>query len=123
MKRLRVTVFVMLVIIWLPTFGEAKVPLSTPEENTCIEKIDLIFHDYISFGESVDSEHNKKTVADCLKHLENTELTSQNLRSLIELWLYYDPTDFPTRDLVFDLFKTRKSESIKAINNRIKEKQ
>jgi hypothetical protein len=109
--------------ITIPAGGSKEIFLKRIKEKTCMEKIDLILHDYTSVGESVDSENNKKTITDCLKELESNELTDQNFNRLIELWMYYDPTDFPTRDLVFELFKTRKSESINAINKRIDEKE
>lgn len=109
--------------ITIPAGGSEEIFLTRLREKTYMEKIDLILHDYTSVGESVDSESNKKTITDCLKKLENTELTDKNFNRLVELWMYYDPTDFPTRDLVFQLFKTRKSESIKAINKRIDEKE
>lgn len=109
--------------ITIPAGGNKEIFLTRKGEKTCMGRIDLILHDYTSAGESVDTESNKKTITDCLKGLENTELTGQDFNRLIELWMYYDPTDFPTRDLVLVLFKTRKSESIKAINKRIDEKE
>lgn len=107
----------------IPAGGQKEIILSRSKEQSCMEKIDLIFQDYVSVGESVDSKNNKEIVSECLKSLENEELTDKEFNRLIELWMYYDPTDFPTRDLVFNLFKTRKVESIKAIKKRIEAKQ
>ena len=37
--------------------------------------------------------------------------------------MYYDPTDFPSRKLVYAVLEKNKKESIKAIQNRIKNKK
>jgi hypothetical protein len=103
--------------------GQKEIILMRSKEQSCMEKIDLILHDFVSVGESVDSKKNKEIITECLKRLESEKLTDKEFIRLIELWMYYDPTDFPTRDLVFNLFKTRKVESIKAIDKRIETKQ
>lgn len=107
----------------IPAGGQKEITLSRSKEQACMGKIDLIFHYYVSVGESVDSKNNKEIVSECLTRLEREILTDKEFNKLIELWMYYDPTGFPTRDLVFNLFKTMKVESIKAIKKRIETKQ
>ena len=37
--------------------------------------------------------------------------------------MYYDPTDFNSGDLIFEVFKKKKKSSIKAIQDRIENKK
>ena len=45
------------------------------------------------------------------------------LEILINVWMYYDPTDFPSRDLVFNILQKNLRESIQAIKIRINNKK
>ena len=55
--------------------------------------------------------------------------TIQQLKSemdlivLINVWMYYDPTDFPSRHLVYKILENSRPESIMAVNTRIANKQ
>ena len=55
-----------------------------------------------------------------MKSLESlNSVKSQNdLEILINVWLYYDPTDFPTRKLVSRGLKDSRPESILAVKKR-----
>lgn len=101
------------------------------EENFCrqnklklldITTIDRIFANYIKFEESVDSEENKLVMMKSLKNIK--KLTDiEDLELLINVWMYYDPTDFYGNELILKIFKNNKTESINAIKNRISNKK
>lgn len=87
-----------------------------------INKIKYIFDEYLVYQESVESPTNKDIVMESLKSL-NSITNSGDLELLINMWMYYDPTDFPTRDLVFNVLKKNKALSKEAIEKRIKNKK
>jgi hypothetical protein len=88
----------------------------------CLQNIKQIFDNYIKYEESTDSPDNKNLMISGLKSLINVSNTD-DLDLLINVWMYYDPTDFPTRELVLDVLIKNKRESIKAIKTRIKQKK
>jgi hypothetical protein len=47
----------------------------------------------------------------------------EELEVLINVWMYYDPTDFPSRNLVLNILEKNRAESIKAIKTRINNKK
>ena len=86
-----------------------------------IESIQKIFDDYTKYQESTDSDENKNLVKASLESL--SDLTNpKDLEVLINLWMYYDPTDFPTRDLAFKALKDSRPESILAVKVRMENK-
>jgi hypothetical protein len=87
-----------------------------------IQNIKKIFENYIKQEESTDSPDNKNLMISSLKSLTNVS-NPDDLELLINVWMYYDPTDFPSRELVCDVLKKNKRESIKAIKTRIKQKK
>lgn len=87
-----------------------------------IEAIKKVFVDYVKHKESTDSEDNKDLMTNSLKLLD--KVTEPNeLEILINVWMYYDPTDFPSRDLVFNVLQKNLRESIQAIKIRINNKR
>ena len=83
-----------------------------------IEIMEIVFTAYAGERESTDSPANKEAIKSALQNLD-TSLNEESLRLIIDVWMYYDPTDFPTRDLAENvLFKNRES-AIKAIEYRI----
>lgn len=87
-----------------------------------IEAIKKIFDDYVKYQESTDSQANKELMTNSLISLD--KVTEPNeLEILINVWMYYDPTDFPSRDLVFSVLQKNRQESIKAIKTRINNKK
>jgi hypothetical protein len=87
-----------------------------------INKIKYIFDEYLLYQESVESPKTKELMMHSLKSL-NSITNAGDLELLINLWMYYDPTDFPIRDLVFNVLKKNKAISKKAIEKRIKNKK
>lgn len=101
------------------------------EENFCKESklklldiitINRIFENYIEFEESVDSEENKRLMISSLKNI-NKLTDAEDFELLINVWMYYDPTDFNEDELILNIFKINKEKSIKAIEYRIKNKK
>ncbi|MEK9158331.1 MAG: hypothetical protein AAB638_04100 [Patescibacteria group bacterium] len=91
-------------------------------EKQSIKTIEQIFNSYIKQKENSDSEDNRIKMELSLKSLE-TKCDSKYLPTLIEVWMYYDPTDFPTRKFVLPILLRDKSEGLRAIEKRIKEKK
>lgn len=87
-----------------------------------IEAIKNVFEDYIKYQESTDSQDDRDLMTNSLKSLDKvTDL--DELEILINVWMYYDPTDFPSRNLVFDILEKSHPESIKAVKTRITNKK
>jgi len=42
---------------------------------------------------------------------------------LINVWMYYDPTDYPDIPEIFRIFKNNRAHSIQAVKNRIDNKK
>lgn len=86
------------------------------------EKIKSIFDNYKTQEESTDSEQNKNEMK---RSIENLALVSNppELEILIDVWMYYDPTDFPCRSLIFGVLKQHPSASLKAVQNRMANKK
>ncbi|GAB2819437.1 hypothetical protein [Ferruginibacter profundus] len=84
--------------------------------------ITKIFKEYVKYEESVDGEDNKALMTRSFKTL-TASCQPADLPILLDVWMYYDPTDFPTRTLIQPIFIKNKTATIKAINNRIKAKK
>ena len=87
-----------------------------------LQSVKYVFEDYIKYQESTDSQDNKNLMKNNLESL-NLVKGPSDLELLINVWLYYDPTDFPTRKLVFSILKESKPESVIAIKKRQKNKK
>lgn len=61
-------------------------------------------------------------IKDCLESLNVIE-SPEYLQLLLNIWLYYDATDFLTRSYVFQVLKKNKAKSILAIEKRQKNKK
>ena len=82
-----------------------------------IAEIKKVFDNYIQYNESTDSESNQKTMKMNLQGLTNS-LAVKEIEIIINVWLYYDPTDFPTRKYCETVFMRNKEASLKAIEKR-----
>lgn len=87
-----------------------------------VDSIKRIFDDYKDNDEGIDSRENKIIMTRALEHLQTVSDTTA-LELLVNVWMYYDPTDFPTRDLVNRVLKQNKAASIKAVKRRQQKKQ
>jgi hypothetical protein len=80
-----------------------------------------IFEDYKTNEEAIESEDNKQTMTKSLKSLRS--VTDKNdLELLINIWNYYDPTDYSCRGEIYDILLQNKTISINAVKNRMKHK-
>lgn len=87
-----------------------------------IKVVERIFNQYIKFQESTDSPSNKDSMKVCLTELQKS-FKENDLPLLIDVWMYYDPTDFPTRGLISPIFYSNREKSLKAINSRLANKK
>lgn len=87
-----------------------------------LEAIKNVFDNYVKHQESTDSQNNKDLMTNSLKSLDKVTEPDE-LEILINIWMYYDPTDFPSRDLVFNVLQKNRPESIQAIKTRINHKK
>lgn len=86
-----------------------------------IISIQTVFEDYVKYNESTDSKEDQNLMSKSLQQLTLTNnLPLADLNLLINVWMYYVPTDFPDISLIFDILKKNKPQSITAIENRIK---
>ncbi len=86
--------------------------------------IRAVFSNYVHYGESTDSKENKAAISKALDKLKDKKLSQDDLQLLINVWMYYDPTDFG--DAIkrsHELLIANKSESIKALKYRIAHKR
>jgi hypothetical protein len=87
-----------------------------------VDTIKRIFYEYIKNTEATDSPTDTEFMTRGLTMLQ-TVSDSAALELLINVWMYYDPTDFQTRELVNRILKQNKVESIKAIKKRKEHKR
>lgn len=86
-----------------------------------IKTVERIFNKYVMQSESVDASTNKDAMKIALQLLQSKS-DVKDLPLLINVWMYYDPTDFPTRQLTQKIFEKDKKASLSAINYRLKNK-
>jgi hypothetical protein len=87
-----------------------------------IDKIRKIFENYIKHQESTDSPDDKDLMSKSVKSL--TSLSNKDeLELLINVWMYYDPTDYPDIPEIYRILKNSRPLSIKAVKNRIDNKK
>ena len=87
-----------------------------------IKNIRYVFEDYIKYQESTDSQDDKDLMTKSLKSL-STVTNKDDLDLLINVWMYYDPTDYPDIPEIYRILKASKPYSIEAIKNRIDNKK
>lgn len=115
MKK-QLTVFSFLIFSFLTVCGQTK--NNTIDNKKAIENIKFVFDDYVEYQESTDSQDNKDLMVKSIESLGKVT-NLKDLEVLINVWMYYDPTDFPNRHLVFKILKESKPESIKAVKLRM----
>ncbi|MES2381170.1 MAG: hypothetical protein V4538_09020 [Bacteroidota bacterium] len=86
-----------------------------------IKNIKTVFDGYVKYKETTDSKANKDLMRKSLESL-GVVTNQKDLIILINVWMYYDPTDFPSRQLVYAILERNKLESIKAVNKRLDHK-
>lgn len=86
-----------------------------------IKTVERIFKEYIKQSENIDALKNKEAMKIALQLLQSKS-DNKNLPLLINVWMYYDPTDFPTRQIIQKIFEEDRKASLTAINYRLKNK-
>lgn len=87
-----------------------------------IKNIRYVFENYIQYQESTDSHDNKDLMTKSLKSL-TTVTDKDDSDLLINVWMYYDPTDYPDIPEIYRILKDSRPHSIKAVRNRIDNKK
>lgn len=87
-----------------------------------IENIRTIFESFIEHQESVDSEANKNLMSKSLKSIMRLS-NKDELALLINMWMYYDPTDYPDIPEILRILTASKPHSIDAVKSRIDHKK
>ena len=89
-----------------------------------IDGIRAIFSNYVHDGESTDGNANKTKMAKALDELKGKKLSQTDLQLLINVWMYYDPTDFDTAIKKSKaLLVANRTESVTAIKYMIAHKR
>lgn len=92
------------------------------ENKQCLDLISDIFNRFVEAKESTDSKLNQEVVTNCLRQLKKLS-KKEDLNLIINCWMYYDPTDFPSRHLMVELLLNSRPESINALKERIENKK
>lgn len=87
-----------------------------------VDSIKRIFDDYVNSTDPSATQEDKIAMTRGLERLQTVSDTAA-LNLLVNVWMYYDPTDFPTRDLINRILKQNKTASIKAVKRRQQNKQ
>lgn len=95
-------------------------PEDTGYEQT-IKNIKTVFDAYVKHKETIDTKEHKDLMRKSIESL-GTVINQKDLIILINVWMYYDPTDFPGRQLVYTVLERNKEESIKAVKKRLDHK-
>ncbi len=91
------------------------------KDKSPIQVVNKIFNEYKTNYEGVESTENKVAMKKALLALQ-VSYKESDLQLLINVWLYYDPTDFPTREFVEPIFYKNKKMTLKAIDYRLAHK-
>lgn len=104
--------------------GEEAIQLqrSPVSQATLLRDIKDIFEQYVDGEESTDTKEHKATMRACIESL-NVVKDAEGLTLLINVWMYYDPTDFPGRQLVFKVLRNSSPQSTLALQQRIDHKK
>ncbi len=99
----------------------SQIQIDTLAQAKAIKTLRNIFEEYKSNEEGIDSEDNKNAVTKSLQSLKGVT-NPDDLELLINIWHYYDPTDYSCRPLVLDILQQDKMKSIAAVKKRMKNK-
>ena len=113
--------------ISIPAGGEQTIKLERIEQpkpkfidyKDALKNIRKIYNEFIVDEDGIDGEDNKNTMTQCLDNLQ--EVTNKkDLELLVDVWYYYDPTDYSCRDLVLRVLLLNKAKSIDIVKNKLK---
>lgn len=87
-----------------------------------IDTIRKIFEKYIKHQESTDTLDNKDLMSKSLQSIASV-INRDELELLINVWMYYDPTDYPDIPEIYRILKASRPHSMEAVQNRISNKK
>ncbi|MEO8770004.1 MAG: hypothetical protein ABI402_07960 [Ferruginibacter sp.] len=90
---------------------------------TPIQIVNRNFKVYISTDDNSPSWKIRKEMLDALTQLQQSVNEKKDFPLLVNVWMYYTPTDFPTRDLVGPIFNKHKVAALQAIDQRLQHKK
>jgi len=99
-----------------------QVPSDTAGQEEAIQVLKGIFEAYTAHEEGIDSEDNKNAVTQHLRRL-GTVRRREDLMLLINMWHYYDPTDYSCRQMILDVLLRDKAAAIAALEYRMQHKK
>jgi hypothetical protein len=108
---------ILLLTTTISTAGQSTAAVEIP-----IQTVERIFNSYVKYSEGVDSRSNEEAMARALGTLQQVS-SEKDLFLLINVWMYYDPTDFSVRELIEPIFNKNKQVSLAAIDKRLKRKR
>lgn len=115
-----VTLVFSLCIALLTGCSQTKTTFSPNKE--AITAVQTIFDDYVNHPESTDSKSNKALMTKSLKSIDKVT-DPDELALLLNVWMYYDPTDYSCQPLVYTILENSKPYSIAAVQHRIAHKK
>jgi hypothetical protein len=113
---MKVIGLIILLSLTFSVFGQGE------DQAQSMKRIDKIFDNYMKQEESTESRQNHTEMELSLKSLQK-KCDIRYFPKLIDVWMYYDPTDFPTRQLIKPILLLDKEEGLKAIDKRLKRKK
>ena len=93
----------------------------TVDQEKVVKFIRQIFEEYKHNEEGIDSEENKTAMTNNLKSMKLIP-NKKDFELLLNIWQYYDPTDYSCRPLVLNVLLQDKTKSIAAVKDRMKNK-
>jgi hypothetical protein len=96
---------------------ESEITIADP-----IRTIDRIFFTYVEHSESTDSRSNLDSLTVAFRQLEKN-IDEKDLELIINFWMYYSVTDFPTRELTEKILLAQGPGGITAVEQRISNKK
>lgn len=111
------------VLMPLAGFGQPTRKVKAHHQPTSIRTIRCIFNNYHEgLGEGVESAENKAAMKSALESIPPF-LNDNDMLLLVNVWMYYDPPDFPTRDLLSPVFFRNKERSLGIVTRRLAHKK
>lgn len=96
--------------------------LYAAKEKEAIGRIQNVFIQYADQSDGTDTDQHKLELLKSFGQIGPIQ-DSSHLQVLLNVWMYYDPTDFPTRPQIESIFKLNKEQTLKAIEFRKKNKR
>lgn len=90
--------------------------------DAAIKDIKRIFTEYTQSGESVDSKEDKKLMVSSLNKIKIAP-DSTEYRLILDVWMYYDPTDFDDEANISRILMIDRAKSVAAILTRMAHKE